>query len=163
MQNHTSKLCTAMFWHPPTPRFRHAQLRATLARRVWASGVYSGVLRICLSKPHLWSHIWLDLTEILQNHTSKWCTAVFWHPPNPRFRHAPLRATLSRRVLATVVYSGVLRKSWLGSSAPSAPSQRPPHLWRVPLTRTLVYIFSRVRGCGLGRMTFLNRISGTQP
>ena len=127
-----------MFWHPPTPRFRHAPFRATLARRVWGTVVYSGVLRICLSKPHLWSHIWLDLTEILQNHTSKWCTAVFWHPPNPRFRHAPLRATLSRRVLATVVYSGVLRKSWLGSSAPSAPSQRPPHLWRVPLTRTLV-------------------------
>ena len=63
---------------------------------------------------------------------------MFWHPPNPRFRHAPLRATLSRRVLATVVYSGVLHKSWLGSFAPSAPSQRPPHLWRVPLTRTLV-------------------------
>ena len=45
MQKHTSKLCAAVFWHPPTPQSRHARTSARLVRGTFDRSVYSGVLR----------------------------------------------------------------------------------------------------------------------
>ena len=77
-------------------------------------------VKICSSKPHLWPHIWLDLVGILQNRTSKLCTAVFWHPPTPRSRHARTSARLLRGILDRSVYSGVWCKSCIDSTSKAA-------------------------------------------
>ena len=92
-----------MFWHPPTARFRHAQLRATHARRVLATGVYSGFVRKSVTSRSY-------STPEQQKYSSLYCVV------DP----------LDRQILALSVHS--------------TPSQRPPRLWRVPLTRTLVLV-----------------------
>ena len=67
--------------------------------------------KMCSNRPHLWPHVKLELAKILQNHISKLCTAVFWQPPSPRSRYARTSATLLRSILATFVYSDVLRST----------------------------------------------------